>query len=384
MHGILPMVRMQETTSGQEQMKGIQTIEQLHSRISPEINVKKVVEDVVNDTIRTGTIVGMPVNLMAESVKDIPEPINLFMDIWHEKEVCILYGDNGCGKSILAANNILYGITKQGYRGLLFDLELTKEEFAKRMKDSHGILHQFPATYIRADENTDDDLDELDDRNYESAMLQYIEEQALKQQADVIVIDNISYICMDSEKPAEAGRIMRKLNHLKNKHGWSILVIAHTPKIDEYSMLSKNHLAGSKRLSNFVQVMMAMGRSARNPNLRYLKPIKLRSRPEELAYGEVYELELVRDPFLHFDIIGIGKEADHLPPRDAPQPSSTPKTSEERLLEWMSDGKEYSRRGILLMAAQNQVNGNTMMSALRRLEQKGMVIKENDSYHVAI
>jgi archaellum biogenesis ATPase FlaH len=374
---------MQETVSREEQMKGIETMVQLRSHTSPEINVRKVVEDVVNNTIRTGTIVGMPVNQMAESVRDTPEPINLFMGIWHQKEVCILYGDSGCGKSILSANNILYHITELGYRGLYFDLELTKEEFAMRMKDSNGILHQFPATYIRADENTDDDLDELDDRHYESAMLQYIEEQALKQQADVIVIDNISYICMDSEKPAEAGRIMRRLNHLKNKHGWSILVIAHTPKIDEHSMLSKNHLAGSKRLSNFTQVMMAMGRSARNPNLRYLKPIKVRSRPEGLAYGEVYELELTRDPFLHFEFIGIGKETDHLPPRDAPQPSSAPKTSEDRLLEWMSDGNEYSRQGILLMAVQNQVNGNTMMSALQRLVVKGLIIKENDAYRVA-
>ena len=117
MHGILSVVRMQETVSREEQMKGIETMVQLRSHTSPEINVRKVVEDVVNNTIRTGTIVGMPVNQMAESVRDTPEPINLFMGIWHQKEVCILYGDSGCGKWWNSVTSV-HGISEKNSEGV--------------------------------------------------------------------------------------------------------------------------------------------------------------------------------------------------------------------------------------------------------------------------
>ncbi len=54
MHGILSVVRMQETVSREEQMNGIETIRELRSHTSPEINVQKVVEDVVRNTAKDG------------------------------------------------------------------------------------------------------------------------------------------------------------------------------------------------------------------------------------------------------------------------------------------------------------------------------------------
>lgn len=338
--------------------------------------VKPDVRRVVEGVLKTGAIEGMTANQVAESVRNVPSPKDLFMGMWHEKEVCILFGDNGCGKSILA-QNILYDLCLTGARGLYLDFELNEWEFSQRMHNTEGVCHKFPDTFIRGKLTLDADL------NDESFIMDSIEEFALKNQTPYIVIDNISYLCIESEKGNESGRFMKKLNALKEKHGWSFLVIAHTPKISKSDILDKNHLAGSKRLSNFIQSLICIGKSAKNKNLRYIKPLKCRSYEEPLEYGEVYELELATDPFLHFDVIGIGKEIDHLPPKEIPQISNEiPKTSEERLLDWMSDGNLYSRQGIRLMAVQKQVNGNTIMSALQRLVHKELVVKEGDSYRV--
>ena len=342
------------------------------AKMVAEPQVKKAVEGV----IKCGAIEGMTANMTAESVKDMPEPKDLFMGMWHEHEICILFGDNGCGKSIMA-QYIMYNLCSTGARGLYLDFELTKWEFAKRMKDANGTLHLFPDTFIRGHLSADANLDD------EQAIIDSIEEFALKNQTPYIAIDNISYLCIESEKGSESGRFMRKLNALKDKHGWSFLVVAHTPKIPKTEILDKNHLAGSKRLSNFIQSLICIGRSANNKNLRYMKQLKVRSYEEQLEHGEVYELELVRDPFIHFEVIGVGKEIDHLPNKEvAPLSTKTPQTSEELLLEWMSDGNLYSRQGIRLMSAQKKVNGNTMMSALQRLIAKGYVKKEDEGYRV--
>ena len=106
---------------------------------------------------------------------------------------------------------------------------------------------------------------------------------------------------------------MVKLTNLKKERGWSLLVIAHTPKRDPSRPITANDLAGSKRLYNFFDSAFAIGMSGRDTRLRYVKQLKARSC--EIQYGgdNVLLYEIVKtDGFLHFSLLGNARESEHL------------------------------------------------------------------------
>ena len=100
---------------------------------------------------------------------------------------------------------------------------------------------------------------------------------------------------------------------VKKKKEGSLLVIAHTPKRNLSSPITQNDLAGSKRLFNYFDSVFAIGQSARDPNLRYVKQLKARS--TEILYdaSNVIVYEKAKDEgFLSFHLIGYAKEYEHL------------------------------------------------------------------------
>ena len=107
---------------------------------------------------------------------------------------------------------------------------------------------------------------------------------------------------------------MSRLIQMKKRGGYSILVLAHTPKRNTNAPLNQNSLAGSKRLANFMDSIFAIGVSKKDgPGGRYIKQIKVRSC--EMEYGEdnVIETKLIKeDDFLQMVITGYGTEADNL------------------------------------------------------------------------
>lgn len=90
---------------------------------------------------------------------------------------------------------------------------------------STGEIHIFPANFTRAE--IDPEL--IVGADLEQEILASIEEAAA-QGTRFFVIDNITFICNDSEKGATAGSFMMRLIRLKKKYGPTTVVIAHTPK----------------------------------------------------------------------------------------------------------------------------------------------------------
>jgi hypothetical protein len=120
-------------------------------------------------------------------------------------------------------------------------------------------------------------------------------------------------LCNSSEKGDQAGIFMMKLMNLKMKYGWSLLIIAHTPKRHLTNPITQNDLAGSKKLYNFFDSVFAIGKSARDERLRYVKQVKVRA--GEFMYGGdnviVYEIEHEGDN-VRFAFKEFAKEIDHL------------------------------------------------------------------------
>ena len=266
------------------------------------------------------TSVGVPTSVGMLSIKSAnrtlteasmtANPKQLYGEFWFEHEVGCLFADSNVGKSILAIQ-IAEDIAKTGEIVLYFDFELSEKQFQLRFTDEQGNLHHFPSTLYRV--QPDMNLIASIDEPFEDALMRNIENAAVETKARILIIDNISILCMQMEKGEDSAALVQRLRTLKNKYGFSILIIAHTPKRNMSMPITQNDLAGSKKLFNFIDSCFAIGLSAQGGNMRYVKQVKVRNC--EMRYGGdnvmVCHIEKV-GTMVQFINMGTAPEHDHL------------------------------------------------------------------------
>lgn len=238
---------------------------------------------------------------------DRPDPQPLWDCLWNEGEVCCLFADSNLGKSIYAVQ--IGAEIAKSQKVLYFDFELSDKQFQLRYSEAGEYITCFPDNFLRCEMN----VNYYCDGNFEDAVMQNIENTAVSHGARVIIIDNLTWLCNASEKGDSAGILMKKLMTLKARYGWSILVISHTPKRSLSSPITQNDLAGSKKLFNFFDSVFAIGQSARDSRLRYIKQLKVRS--GEFAYDadNVITAEITKaQGFVGFNYLGYDTERNHL------------------------------------------------------------------------
>ena len=237
-----------------------------------------------------------------------PNPEELYHSLWYEGEVGCLFADSNLGKSIYAVQIAEYIAETRPV--LYLDCELSEKQFQLRYTDKEtGILHDFPEHFYRAEINPA----ALKAKDYEAQILLNIEQAMLKTGCKIGIVDNIGYLCNSTDKGVDAGQFMMNLLTLKRKYGWSLLIIAHTPKRSLSSPITQNDLAGSKRLFNYFDSVMAIGQSAKDERLRYVKQLKIRSGEQEYGSRNVLVYEIDHDGgFVHFNFVEFGDEAEHL------------------------------------------------------------------------
>lgn len=257
-----------------------------------------------------------PLTDWLEEAKFLNKTQPLFGSIWHTGELAIAFADTGLGKSVLiyslfdaiTSNCNFLNLVTTFKKVLYFDFELSSRSIYNRYSNlSNDTIYSFNSNFIRAEIN----LDSVDLANSSSGnnILKYIEDEIIKQNAEVVCIDNISFIATDNEKSRFATQLMKGLLQLTRKNGLSILVLAHEPKEDKFSnKITLNRLAGSKALSNFADTIFVLGKSS-IWGLIYLKELKNRNR--EIMYHEnnVMVLERIKkDNFLTFDYVRFDSE----------------------------------------------------------------------------
>lgn len=263
-------------------------------------------------------------------------PQSLWHDLWFEGEVCCLFADTNVGKSIYAIQ-IAESVARQ-QPVLYFDFEMSDKQFQLRYTDADtGRLHRFPDNFVRLEfAQTAVGVDRLE------SIIRSIDLQVMNHRAKVIIIDNISWICNRAESGDAAGELMQMLIALKRKRDLSILVLAHTPKRNISAPLNQNSLAGSKRIANFMDSMMAIGLSKEDrPNGRYIKQIKVRNC--EMRYGDTNVIAArmtKRGDMLLIDHVGYDSERSLL---DQPDASDDPERSElyDDIRRRIADGQSY-------------------------------------------
>ena len=254
--------------------------------------------------------------------------VPLFGEMWLSGELSVLFADTGVGKSVLAmqiAASIATGVPIAPFDHaiepqpvLYIDFELSEAQFAARYAEvgPDGALsnpYAFGPNFIRAELPVTYEMPAEFQNDYRHFMQVSLRRALARTGARILIVDNITWLTRSTQGQVDALRLMKFLKQLKYEAGLSILVLAHTPKRHLARTLTVNDLQGSKMIANFADNIFAMGVSAVERNLRYLKHIKPRS--TELKYDAsnviVYRLEKKQN-FLGFTFTDYGTERSHL------------------------------------------------------------------------
>lgn len=248
-------------------------------------------------------------NYIEQGLK-MEQPKELIKNMLVEQETTILFGDTGLGKSTLAmqmACEVAEQEKSDGSRRnvLYVNFELSQQQWAKRFPKK-----TFPDNLFIA--NVDYTL--MRDVTDQSRILDEIQCQAVENNIEVVVIDNLTNLCVNSKDGSEAGNIMLQLLGLRMTHKWTMLILAHVPKRKPSDPLSLNDLAGSKILSNLADNVVGLNKSKEHKDARYIIQLKCRSFGIELDAKNVQELRLVMDEeWLHFEMGEYSEERKLLP-----------------------------------------------------------------------
>lgn len=254
-----------------------------------------------------------------------PRSTRLCDAFWQDGELALFFGSTGDGKTAFAmqvANDIASGQSSTGLAVEtdsqavnFFDFELSdSQQLSRYSDDSRSNIFPFSHNLnrIEMDLTTSDRASNLD-VDWEQTLLAEIERQILESKAKVNFFDNLTWLSRETDKGRFALPLMQRLCSLKRQHGLSIFVMAHTPKRDETRPIGLNDLAGSRILANFADSIFAIGKSARDPGIRYLKQIKARSTEVVYSTENVATFNFGKtDNFLGFQFTGEESEREHL------------------------------------------------------------------------
>ena len=275
--------------------------------------------------------------------------VRLFGNLVRTGELTILFADTGVGKSILAvqiADAIARGESAiaSGTRTLLsasssfnsalqtphsallpnnseampvlyVDFEMSKSQAAERYSsafDGETYLepYAFPDNLQRAFPDWTGEVPESF-KSYAEFASWSIRRAVYHQNIQFLIVDNVSWLT-SGQGPREATKLMKALKVLKDEERIGILVLAHTPKRLSSGYLTLSDLAGNKAIANFADNIFALGRSRRDPELRYIKQLKQRNAPVQFAEDNVIVCRMQKElNFPRFEIVDLAHERTH-------------------------------------------------------------------------
>lgn len=146
----------------------------------------------------------------------------------------------------------------------------------------------------------------------------------------------------------------------------------HTPKCDLSTPITQNHLAGSKKLYNFFDTVFAIGMSAKDSQLRYVKQINVRAGAFRYDASNVIVYEIDKaDGLLRFNFRDFSTEEEHLRHKDAAEVSE----NEMRILDLEKEGLSYRE-----IAAKTGLSKRYAGKIVKQHKDKLSTVHENPIY----
>lgn len=303
---------MQDTISKPAEDKSKAEVLQ-DAKIFSIADVAKQSRDLVDDIEeKQGVFIVKTGNQWLEEASKKPIPRPLYGPFWNEGELSILFGETGGGKTVKGVQ--IANEVSQQQKVVYLDLELSSKQFETRYSIDFTNHYRFNDNFFRAEMNPDEaDFEAAGFETMEDYINDSLRRLFIQTGARVGIVDNITYMGSEIEKARHALPLMKKLKALKNELELSLLVLAHTPKRNQSQPLGINDLQGSSMLMNFCDSCFALGQSAKDKNLRYLKQIKTRNAAKvyDAENVAVYELSKPNN-FLMFTLVHTSYEHEHL------------------------------------------------------------------------
>ncbi|UII32827.1 AAA family ATPase [Fulvivirga ulvae] len=315
------------------------------------------------------------VKTMNQYMKDAsqkPMPKMLLSELWFEGEICFLFADTNLGKSAISvqiADSITKGEAIPGFKlevgpqkVLLFDFELSDKQVEIRYSNRGNNHYKFSDLLLRVEPNGKALLNEDTYIENGKAMLEEIEQLIISHGAKIVIVDNLTYLQDTLEKSKGVLALMKRLKALKEMHGYTFLILAHTPKRDCSRPIEKKDLFGSSALMNFADSAIAVGESTQSEYVRYIKQVKQRNCEKIYGSDNVIVGELVKnDNCMIFQFLNYGSEYEHLRVK-------TQKEKEELDLQIITCHEEDESRSFRDIARQFKVHPMRVKRTLQKMK----------------
>ncbi|MEQ1762071.1 MAG: AAA family ATPase [Pyrinomonadaceae bacterium] len=237
----------------------------------------------------------------------------LFGELWMTGELCVMFGEPGIGKSLLAvqiADSINRGnpigpfrLTAKPQKVLYVDLEKTADQFKQRYsargegENSRTRRYKFSRHFHRAVPAAGS-----------AVPIRQLEKMVEQGGAKIVIIDNLPHL-VASGRPSQAGRVMRELRRLRTAYGLSILVITQTSRSTSRRGIAAADMTWSQTITALADNIFAVGKGSSSSE-RYIKHIKPRLAP--LIYGTAtvprFDIDNIEANFPQFVHLGFGAE----------------------------------------------------------------------------
>lgn len=313
-----------------------------------------------------GSLIAYDCNEYAMIAAQEPDAKPLYKELWFEGQIAIFFARDGTGKSILAMQ-IAAAIAEQR-NVVYFDFEMSLSDFRDRYIAKDGTPYSFPnrLKYIAPDYYNSSKTDILDD----------IENCAKGLQSDVLIIDNITALSCELEEGSEAIKLMQRIKRMAHANRWSIMLVAHTPKLMDGCPIRQTDVAGSKKLTDLAASVFSIGKSIKNEPLRYLIQFKQRhSHTEFYDQNNVLLLRLNKIyNFLCFSEVETSTEVEELclsNPKGGRQPKQC--KLEECLGGILADGKVMGKNELaraLVEKLKDTEEAMSLSTAKRKITEK--------------
>ena len=243
---------------------------------------------------------------------DKPKP--LFGNLIKKGQLVVFFGDNGTNKSTLMVqicDGISKGVPQLGLecskgKVMLLDGEMATQPFASRYSQSN-----FDDNFIRLELNFSAFLQSqvsMDKLIFEKLVI-----LVKRHQPDLLVIDNLTYLSSGSkEQSKEIIDLLRSVFFITKMYNTAVVLIGHVPKLEPNKPLMKEHLSGSKVLSDLADVVIGISTSVKSKKLRYIKELKNRNNEIFFDKDNVLVCEVSdSEGYLHLNYLCTSAEKEH-------------------------------------------------------------------------
>lgn len=240
------------------------------------------------------------------------EEEKIFGDYIHQGELALIVGDTNSGKTLLAGDIALANndnlchwdeqMNNKQRKAIIIDGEHNDSQIARRYEHlltcTSGDLIRGRFTETEYDDCIEDKLLAI--------------EKLIRKNSDakLLIVDNLMCVLNNGNSVRQAQQFIQGLKRIKEMNDLTIILVAHLSKRNSKNPIEIKDIFGSSVIANYADSIIAVGNTCEGDHIKYLKQLKSRS---SIKISEVAVLEIVEEPYLHFEFREYDMEENLLP-----------------------------------------------------------------------